>query len=313
MRRWLGPEEIPQGWGRSVVTFGVFDGVHRGHQAVLERARQRARDLDCPLVVAILAPAAPAETSQQPASTLTPAERRDELLAAVGVDAVCVLPSTATPLAPADLVRDVLVDRLGATVLVAGEHVRFGGDGDVATLREFGDKHDVTVETVAPVADTEVITAQRIRDRLAAGDVEGAAAALGRPHRLSGTVVHGAARGRELLGYPTANLDFPPESTVPADGVYAGRLLLTAASPQEAAGETQWPAAISVGSNPTFEGAGRTVEAYALDRDDLDLYGKLAAVDFIHHIRPMLRFDSIDELIAAMARDVERSRELLLE
>jgi riboflavin kinase/FMN adenylyltransferase len=135
-----------------------------------------------------------------------------------------------------------------------------------------------------------------------------AAEILGRPHKVVGTVVHGAHRGRDL-GYPTANLDQDALGMVPADGVYAGwltRLDLPAGDP-----ERTLPAAISVGTNPTFDGTIRTVEAYVLDRDDLDLYDERVSVEFVEHIRPTLRFDSIDELLTAMAGDIEQCRQVL--
>src|SRR5699024_7249762 len=131
---------------------------------------------------------------------------------------------------------------------------------------------------------------------------------LGRPHRVEGEIVHGAARGRELLGFPTANMDLAPHTAVPEDGVYAGWLHRVEPGPGE---ESWWPAAISVGANPTFDGAERTGEADALDRDDLDLYGVRMSVDFTERIRGQERFDSIDELVVAMRHDVDRCRELL--
>ncbi|WP_017592443.1 riboflavin kinase [Nocardiopsis potens] len=148
-----------------------------------------------------------------------------------------------------------------------------------------------------------------VRGLIEEGRVEEAAAALGRPHRVEGVVVHGAARGRELLGFPTANLDVVHGTAVPADGVYAGRLLLT--DPPQDGGEQSWPAAVSVGTNPTFDGVHRTVEAYALDRDDLELYGRKMAVEFVHRIRGQRRFADVAELIDAMTEDVARARELM--
>ena len=147
-------------------------------------------------------------------------------------------------------------------------------------------------------ARAEVFSSSGIREQIAAGDVESAAIALGRPHRLEGVVVHGDHRGREL-GYPTANLDLPPDLAVPADGVYAGWL-------------DGMAAAISVGTNPTFDGVGRRVEAYVLDEVGLDLYGRVMALDFVARLRPMVRFEGIDALVAQMADDVDRARGLLL-
>ncbi|MGN6243008.1 MAG: riboflavin kinase, partial [Motilibacteraceae bacterium] len=141
-----------------------------------------------------------------------------------------------------------------------------------------------------------------VRERLAEGDVEGAAHVLGRAHRLEGPVVHGDQRGR-TIGYPTANLGLPPEAAVPADGVYAGWLTR--------ADGTRLPAAISIGTNPTFDGTQRRVEAYVLDRDDLELYDEHVAVDFVARLRETLRFDGVGPLVEQMGRDVDRSREIL--
>lgn len=311
VRRWRGLGEVPGDWGRSVVTVGVFDGVHRGHQATLARAAEHASHRGLPVAAVTFEPHPDAVLGSGPPALLTGADRRAELLAEHGVDALCVLPFTPelARLPAADFVRQVLVDRLRAAAVVVGEDFRFGhrAAGDVAALRRLGAEHGFTVEGVRLLCEGGVITSTRVRSRLAEGDVAAARADLGRDHRVEGVVVHGAARGRELLGFPTANLDCPAHTAIPADGVYAGWLLRL--SPGR--GESRWAAAISVGTNPTFDAAVRTVEAYALDRDDLDLYGMRMAVEFTHRIRPMLRFDGIDELIGAMARDVERSRELL--
>ncbi|MUL42091.1 bifunctional riboflavin kinase/FAD synthetase [Streptomonospora sp. PA3] len=312
MRTWHGLEEVPRDWGRSVVTIGVFDGVHRGHQAIVRTAAERARGLGLPVVVVTFDPHPDAVVrGGEPPAVLTPHPRRAELLGEYGADAVCVLPFTAelSRLEAEEFVRRVLVEGLGAAAVVVGEDFRFGcrAAGSVETLRTLGEKYDFTAEGLPLVAAADTLTSTRIRACLEAGDVEGARSALGRPHRVEGLVVHGAARGRELLGFPTANLDCAPGTAVPADGVYAGRMLLLEAEP---GAESAWPAAVSVGTNPTFEGAARTVEGYALDRDDLALYGRRVAIEFTHRIRGQLRFDSVEELIAAMARDVDRAREL---
>jgi riboflavin kinase / FMN adenylyltransferase len=150
------------------------------------------------------------------------------------------------------------------------------------------------------------ISSTYIRERLAAGDVAAAAAALGRPHRVDGVVVRGHMRGR-ALGFPTANLETPPHTATPADGVYAGALISLDLDGTEV---TRWPAAISVGTNPTFGGTDRTVEAYALDRDDLDLYGTHAAIEFTARLRGNTKFDSVAALVAQMREDVEAARAL---
>jgi riboflavin kinase/FMN adenylyltransferase len=212
-------------------------------------------------------------------------------------------------LSPDEFVRAALVDRLHAARVVVGENFRFGhrAAGDLAMLAELGDKYDFTAEGVPLLADDGVlISSSEIRERLAAGDVAGAARDLGRPHRVEGVVVRGQRRGRSL-GFPTANLETLPHTAIPADGIYAGWLASLDAAGAE---EERWPAAISVGTNPTFDGRERSVEAYALDRDDLDLYGVHVAVDFADRLRGMERFDSADELIAQMHQDVAAARAL---
>ncbi|MFD6951534.1 bifunctional riboflavin kinase/FMN adenylyltransferase [Nocardiopsis sp. TSRI0078] len=312
MRRWDGLEGVPSGWGRSVVAVGVFDGVHRGHQAILETAVGHGRELGLPVVVVTFDPHPEAVLRGTTPPVLTPLERRLALLGDHGAEAVCVLSFSKdlSSLTPEEFVQRVLVDRLHASAVVVGEDFRFGhrAAGDVAALAGLGAEYGFTADGVALVADGDTITSTRVRGLLAEGSVAEAAELLGRPHRVEGEVVHGAARGRELLGFPTANMDLLPDTAVPGDGVYAGWLNRTVPVTGE---EARWPAAISVGTNPTFDGAERTVEAYALDRDDLDLYGLRMSVDFTVRIRGQERFESIDELIVAMHRDVDRCREVL--
>ncbi|MEO3783070.1 bifunctional riboflavin kinase/FAD synthetase [Actinocorallia sp. B10E7] len=310
MRRWYGLDEVPRDWGRSVVTIGVFDGVHRGHQKVVGRAVELAAELGLPCVVITFDPH-PDEVVR-PGShppLLSSGARRPELLAELGTDAIMVVPFTLelSRMGPDEFVQSVLVDRLHAARVIVGEDFRFGhrAKGDVALLRELGEKYDFTAEGVPLVADGDTISSTAIRARLAEGAVEEAAHLLGRPHRVEGIVVRGHQRGR-ALGFPTANVESLPHTAVPADGVYAGYLVCDS----ERYPDVRWPAAISVGTNPTFEGVTRTVEAYALDRDDLDLYGEHVAVDFVSRIRGMVKFDSIEDLIAEMERDVARAREV---
>jgi riboflavin kinase / FMN adenylyltransferase len=313
MQRWHGLDDVPAEWGRSVVTIGEFDGVHRGHQRIIRHAMTAAVELGLPVVVVTFDPH-PDEVVR-PGShppLLCTASRRSQLLSGLGVDAVCVLPFTLefSRLGPDEFVRTVLVERLRAARVVVGANFRFGhkAAGDVALLAELGEKYDFTAEGVPLLTENGVtISSTGIRAMLAAGDVAGAAHDLGRPHRVEGVVVRGQQRGRSL-GFPTANLETPVYTAIPADGIYAGWL-----SSLDAAGdETQrWPAAISVGTNPTFDGRHRTVEAYALDRDDLDLYGVRVAVDFVARLRATLKFASVDELIAQMHVDVDDVRHLL--
>ena len=313
MQRWEGLDEVPDGFGPSVVTIGVFDGVHLGHQRIVGRAAEIAAGLGLPVVVVTFDPH-PDEVVRPGSHPpfLCSARRRAELLAGLGVGAVCVLPFTRefSELGPDEFVRAVLVHRLHAARVVVGEDFRFGyrAAGDVALLAKQGEKYDFTAEGVPLLADDGVrISSSRIRERLDAGDVAGAARDLGRPHRVEGVVVRGRRRGR-ALGFPTANLETLPHTAIPADGIYAGWLIRLDRAGREL---ERWPAAISVGTNPTFDGTERSVEAHALDRDDLDLYGEHVAMDFAARLRGMVRFDSVDELVAQMHRDVGAARALL--
>ena len=313
MQRWQGLDDVPGDWGSSVVTIGVFDGVHLGHQRIVSRAAEAGAELGIPVVVITFDPH-PAEVIR-PGShppLLCTTRRRAQLLDGLGVDAVCVLPFTYefSQLGPDEFVRAVLVDRLHARQVVVGENFRFGhrAAGDVALLAELGEKYDFSAEGVSLLADGGVtISSSGIRARLAAGDVVGAGRDLGRPHRVEGVVVRGQHRGR-ALGFPTANLETPPHTVIPADGVYAGWL---ASLDGEGRAEERWPAAISIGTNPTFGGRERTVEAHALDRDDLDLYGVHAAMDFAARLRGTVRFESAAALVQQMHRDVGEARALV--
>jgi riboflavin kinase/FMN adenylyltransferase len=233
---------------------------------------------------------------------------------------------------PERFVQEVFVETLHVCDVVVGRDMRFGhrNSGDVSTLRELGARHGFDVLLIEDLGSGRDGTASPdqahpsgrrwsstwTRDLLREGDVAAAAEVLGRPHRVTGIVVHGDHRGREL-GYPTANLAQDAEGMVPADGVYAGWLTrVDRPAPTEGgsagAGEgLPMPAAISVGTNPTFDGHERRVEAYVLDRTDLDLYGARVCVDFVRRLRPTLRFDGIGPLVAQMALDVEQCREAL--
>ncbi|MFF3852620.1 bifunctional riboflavin kinase/FAD synthetase [Micromonospora sp. NPDC002575] len=308
MQRWRGYDATPDGWGSSVVTIGVFDGVHRGHQATIGHTVARARELGVRSVVVTFDPH-PAEVvrpGSHPA-VLTELARKAELIEALGVDVLCVVPFTPEfSRLPADaFVHDILVEHLHATLVVVGQNFRFGhrAAGDVALLEELGRRFGFAVEDAPLVAeDDTVFSSTYIRARVDAGDVAAAAAVLGRPHRLEGVVVLGDQRGREL-GFPTANLLCHPHAAVPADGVYAGWFL-------RKDGRERLPAAISVGTNPTFSGRERRVEAHVLDFSG-DLYGERVALDFTEHVRGQVRFDGVEPLIAQMNQDVARIRRML--
>ncbi|MGH3156948.1 MAG: bifunctional riboflavin kinase/FAD synthetase [Streptosporangiaceae bacterium] len=312
MRLWRGLSDVPVDWGACIATAGVFDGVHCGHQLIVRTALEAARDLRLPLVVITFDPH-PDEVVRPGTHPplLCTIRRRAELLGGLGVDAVCVLPFSYefSQLGPDEFVRQVVAEGLHATRVVVGDNFRFGhrAKGDVALLGQLGEKYDFTALGVPLlVAGGNTISSSYIRERLAEGDMAAAASALGRPHRVEGVVVRGHQRGR-ALGFPTANLETPPHTAIPADGVYAGWLSSLALDGSQT---DRWPAAISIGTNPTFEAGERTVEAYALDRDDLDLYGAHVAVDFSVLLRPTLKFASVDELITQMHLDVGEARQI---
>lgn len=316
MQRWTDLGQVPA-LERSVVTIGNFDGVHRGHRSVLAAMVDDARASGSTSVAVTFDPH-PAQVHRPESAPplITGLEDRLELLAETGLDAVLVVPYTLEFAAqePAEFVRRYLVDALRAAVVVIGRDVRFGrgNAGDLATMVALGLEHGFEVQVIADVHGgpdpRRRWSSTWVRELLVAGDVTGAAEILGRPHRVRGLVVHGDARGR-LLGFPTANLGHV-QGMIPADGVYAGWLRCTRDVDGAAVEDTRLPAAISIGTNPTFDGDGRRVEAYVLDRTDLELYDTEVLVEFAAMLRPTLRFESVDALIAQMHDDVARTRDL---
>ena len=316
MLRWRGLDAVPGDLGRTVVTIGMYDGVHRGHQKLIGAAVARARALGRPCLLLTFDPH-PAEVvrpGSHPA-ILTSLDRKAELVEALGVDAMCVLPFTSDlmRLSPESFTHTVLASTLHASHVVVGENFTYGhrAAGTVATLTAEGRRFGFTVEGVglaslAEEADEVTISSTYVRACVAAGDMRSATAALGRPHRVDGVVVRGHRRGRQM-GYPTANVESAPYTAVPADGVYAGHFVLRDV---EGASGARFPAAISVGTNPTFDGTRRTVEAHLIDWDG-DLYGEHSGVEFAARLRGMLRFSGMDELVAAMDQDLLDARALL--
>ena len=308
MRTFTGIDAVPAGYGPSAVTIGKFDGVHEGHRAVIAKLREiaEARRLEAVAITFDRHPAAFHAPDRCPPQ-LVSTRQKLELLATTGLDATVLLHydgALASHTAEA-FVRRYLVEALRARVLLVGHDFRYGAgnEGDVDLLRRRGEElgfEVVVVEDVVPEGGRRV-SSTWIRELLDAGEVEHAAELLGHVPTVSGLVVHGFKRGREL-GYPTANLALDAEGFVPGDGVYAGWLV---------DGGVRYPAAISVGNNPTFEGVPKKqVEAYVLDRD-LDLYDHVVGVEFSHRIRGMEKFDGIEALVAQMGRDVDRARELV--
>ena len=287
-----------------VVTVGVFDGVHAGHLALLSEARRIADSRGARLVAASFDPhPASVLRAKEFLGLLTSPNYRAKLLKAAGVDAVEFLEfnEDLRRLTPDEFVDEILVNQLEADVIVVGSNFRFGNkaSGDVSVLQALATKFGFEVEIVALKGDTSAWSSTRIREDILAGDVESARKLLGRPHRLSGEVIYGDQRGREL-GFPTANLSVAHGLVIPADGVYSGLLTTT---------DEVLPAAISIGTNPTFaDVVTRRVEAYVLDRTDLKLYGQQIDIDFLCHIRGMQAFSSVDDLIVAMNTDVATAR-----
>lgn len=307
---WRSVDEIPGDLGPSVVSVGVFDGVHRGHAAVVGRAAAHARATGATCVVVTFTPHPLRVLRPEHAPPeVTTLRHRLRLLGAAGADAVLALrfDQALAAQSATEFVEDLLVARLHALRVVVGEDFRFGhrAAGDVAMLRRLGEVHGFDVDAVAPVGGRARWSSTYVRERVAAGDVSAAADALGHLPRVEGVVVHGDHRGR-TLGYPTANVPVLGGELVPADGVYAGWLTRL-----DEADAVRLPAAVSIGTNPTFDGEQRRVEAYVLDRDDLELYGVPIAIELVERIRGMERFASVEDLLTRMARDVEEARALL--
>jgi riboflavin kinase/FMN adenylyltransferase len=300
--------EVPRPLGPSAVTIGKFDGVHAGHRAVIGELIDvsRARGLTSVVITFDRHPLAQLDPGARP-DALVSNEQKLELLAETGVDVTVFLrfDQALASMSPREFVSHVLVDICGTKVVMVGQDFRFGarGEGNIETLRTLGTEFGFDVDLIPEVKPGEArkVSSTWIRELLANGDVERAGELLGRAPSVRGMVVHGAARGREL-GYPTANLSPESEGLIPADGVYAGWLT---------DGDRRYPAAISVGSNPTFAGVPpKQVEAYVLD-EELDLYDHVVDVSFVSRIRGQVRFTGIEPLIAQMNADVEGVRTLL--
>lgn len=303
------PSEVPADFGPSVVAIGKFDGVHVGHRAIIERMRVDAAAVGAKTVAVTF--------DRNPLEILRPelcpenvvaTDRKVQLLAELDLDATLVLTfdRALASLAAEDFVRSILVDALHVVTVLVGRDFRFGrgGAGTPELLRELGPTYGFTVDViddVHPDGEQRRVSSTWIRELLAAGDVVEAAKALGRPVAVTGEVVHGLKRGREL-GFPTANLSELIDALAPADGVYAGWL-------EDHDTGIRHPAAISVGTNPTFDDVERRqVEAHVLDASGLDLYGHRVTVEFTDHLRGMVAFEGMDALIAQIAADVAEAR-----
>ncbi|CAN5204863.1 bifunctional riboflavin kinase/FAD synthetase [soil metagenome] len=298
--------DVPAGFGPSAVTIGKFDGVHLGHRRVIERLRQEAdqRGLVATALTFDRNPLVLLRPELAPAPLTSNAQKR-ELLELAGLDATLMVPFTRefSQEAPEAFVTDILVGALNAKVVFVGEGFRFGrrAAGSAATLRSMGAELGFELQSIDQVeVDGGPVSSTRIREALLAGDIRTAIRLLGREPTLRGVVVRGEQRGR-AMGYPTANLSPQLEGFVPVDGVYAAGLAVD--------GRTM-PAAVSIGNNPTFAGVpDKQVEAHVLD-EDLDLYDRTVELAFVDYVRPMRKFDGMEDLKAGIADDVRRVREI---
>jgi len=321
---WNDPSDVPADFGPSVVTFGNFDGVHRGHQQVLSQLIRSARLAQAKAVAITFDPhPAVIHRPESAPELIMGLDDKLEALGELGLDAILVVKYSLdlASLTAEEFVEQYLVHCLHASHVVIGHDARFGrgNSGDLETMKALGEKFGFDVQVISefgsegyPLHDDggtdRRCSSTWVREALQEGDVATAASVLGRPHRMRGEVVHGAARGR-ALGFPTANLSPDATGLVPADGIYAGWLV-------DQAGK-RWPAAISVGSNPTFDGVSRQVEAHVIDRpteavEDFDLYGQTVIVEFVQRLRGMVAYRGPEALVEQMRLDVAQAHQLLV-
>jgi riboflavin kinase/FMN adenylyltransferase len=284
----------------ATVIIGIFDGVHKGHQAIIKRALE----LNNPVVALTFHPHPATVTAPEksPTELLTLNERIHQLmLHGVGSVAVIEFTHAFSEFTPNQFISAVLKQELDAKVLVIGSNFRFGkkASGDARYLSDQAGIPVIALDLESEFGNS--VSSTRIREAILGGNIEIARELLTRPHQLVGPVIHGEKRGRQI-GYPTANIQVRENATIPSDGVYAGWLTV---------GTHRWPAAISIGTNPTFDGVrGRQVESYALDEKDLDLYDKIAKVEFGWRLRDTIKFSGLDSLLAQMKIDCDKAREL---
>lgn len=287
---------------KKVLAIGIFDGVHSGHQKIINAAKNIG---EVTVVTFDPHPASVLAPDRTPTRLVNLADRIS-LLKKAGASYVEVINFNKefSLLTPDQFIEDVLVARFAGEHVVIGENFNFGhkAQGTPKYLSEIGPKYGFDVSIIKLQEDNGLtVSSTRIRKLIIEGEVEQANELLTRNYYLKGIVIHGEKRGREI-GYPTANIDLAPLATIPADGVYAGWLTV---------GDIRWAAAISIGTNPTFEGVrGRQVEAYALDQVDLDLYTKPATIEFGWRLRDTLKFDGLEPLLQQMAKDCAEARRL---
>jgi riboflavin kinase / FMN adenylyltransferase len=293
--------------GPTAVTIGKFDGIHRGHQALIAEliSASAQHDLTTVLVTFDRHPDALLNPTKLKRPLIGPGQKA-QLVSAAGVEVMVTLTfDEALAQQPAeDFIQETLVDVLGAKLVIVGEDFRFGagGAGDVSMLHDLGQQLGFEVRVIPSATEAGVkVSTSAIRDLLDAGDVVQAAKLLGRVHSNVGVIEHGLKIGR-TIGFPTANMSRDAEGYLPLDGVYAGWLI---------ADGVRYPAAHSVGINETFQAVPRLVESHVLDRKDLDLYDQVVTLEYIDFIRPSAKFDGVESLIEEINRDLDKIRNIL--
>ena len=317
---WYGTAAVPKDLDNSAVTIGVFDGVHRGHQKLINATVDKARQTGSKAVMVTFDPHPVSVFLPRRAPLgITTLHERFSLAETYGIDAVLVIDFTKelSGTTPEKYVEYLLEDTLHASHIVVGANFTFGENaaGTADTLKNICAAR-MTVDVIDLLDDDGVrISSTTVREYLSQGNVARANWALGRHFSVSGPVVRGAGRGGKELGFPTANQYFHDTVALPADGVYAGWLtILPTGAPVSGNMEPEiaYAAAISVGTNPTFGDEQRSVESFVLDRD-ADLYGHDVKVEFVDHVRTMEKFDSVEQLLDVMAKDVIKTRKILAE
>ncbi len=300
----------------SVLTVGTFDGVHFGHQAILRYLLERARALGGISTVLSFHPHPREIVEGTPLPLLTTIEERADIMEEMGLDRLVILPFTRefSRLSAEAFVEDILVRGIGLREIVIGYDHAFGRDrrGNADLLRTLGEKHGFTVDIVpARIIQEQAVSSRKIRQALEErGDAEAAADMLGRSYCLTGRVVRGEGRGREM-GFPTANIDVEhPRKAIPADGVYAVRVYRLSGPPDGVPENRSLPGMMNIGVRPTFGGERRMIEVHLLDVEE-DMYGELLRVEFVSRTRNERRFASKKDLVKQLSQDRVRSREIL--
>ena len=293
--------------GPTAVTIGKFDGIHRGHQALISALRDAAEEHDLKTVLVTF--------DRHPDALLNPGAvkwpligptQKASLVADAGVDVMLTLAfdDALAQQSAKDFVQETLVDALRAKIVIVGEDFRFGagGVGDISLLHELGQQLGFEVRVIPSATESGLkVSTSAIRELLDLGDVAKAGILLGRTHTTVGVVEHGLKIGR-TIGFPTANMSRDAEGYLPLDGVYAGWLI---------ADGQRYPAAHSVGINETFQAVPRLVESHVLDRKDLDLYDKVVTLEYVDFVRPSAKFDGVESLVAEINRDLDKIRNIL--